>query len=391
MTSSKETRLMSKTEYLDWTQFSDPESAIELLRNSVRKSIDYDAFGDQKIWQAMALTPAKRINNFEAAGLNIPFSKATQSPMQSPVYVFKARILGEKSPHLCIPDPCNLAYNSDRRFVEALIELHITVVFIKTGTADPPGEGDIVLIELKNNELSYDLQSATFVSSIARNTSEESFIGNKGCSMTYDVFDNMDLYVDAPIPTGGPMVDIVPVGPEVIVSQDMVHFIGNLRKLISKDQINLIQITSGVRTPEKQAGAISAKRAIHKCESGISSAPSSGDPCYPIYRLYAQKELIMEALRVPNSVTEMTKVFNRQISNKKYLSRHMRGKGMDLRVHNLNSEQVAIVKAAVQSLGGNYKYEPDPPHIHVGLPRGSGVTATAPADPQPTTAEEESA
>ncbi len=46
----------------------------------------------------------------------------------------------------------------------------------------------------------------------------------------------------------------------------------------------------------------------------------------------------------------------------------MRGRGLDLRVSNLNSEQIANLKKAIENVNGNYQYEPDPPHIHIGIP-----------------------
>ena len=87
----------------------------------------------------------------------------------------------------------------------------------------------------------------------------------------------------------------------------------------------------------------------------------------------------MEALRVPNSVSEMTRVFNSQITRGKFLSVHMTGRALDLGVNNLNEEQLGILKSAVESAGGKYLYENDPPHAHIQFGRQSGAN-TASAD-----------
>jgi uncharacterized protein YcbK (DUF882 family) len=231
---------------------------------------------------------------------------------------------------------------------------------------------------MQKNDISYDLQKADFIRTIARNISAETFLSTKGCALTYNVFDDLVLFVNNPIPSGGGHTEFAPVSESIIISKEISNFVGTLRKNLSKDQIRIVYITSGVRSPEAQARAISTKRTLHKCESGIAGRPPPDHACYPIYRLYKNKELIIEALRVPNTVREMTNVFERQVLNKKYLSRHMRGLGIDLRVSNLNAEQIALLKTAVQTAGGNYVYEGDPAHIHVGISGGTGLASSAP-------------
>lgn len=358
--------------YIDWTSFDTPEASLDLLENSVRKGISFDAYGEQKVFQAMVLTPARRMTNTEGAGIGVVAKEGLS--VDSPMYVFKARILGENSPHLLIPDPCSLDKNSDARYVEAIIEMHISVVFVKTGTVDPPGAGDIVLIELKKNDISYDLQSATFLRSIARNVSTETFLSTEGCALSFERFDDLEPFINAPLPLGGSQTDFVPVTSwPVVVSKESAMFITRLRKLLPKDKIRLVYITSGVRAAEQQARAISRKRTIHKCESAISGAPAVSSPCYPIYKLYKNKDLIMEVLRVPNSPSEMARVFSNQISRQKYLSVHMTGRALDFAVNNLNQEQRDLIKAATESLDATYIYENDPPHIHVEFGRQRGV------------------
>jgi hypothetical protein len=364
-------------EYLDWSTFDTPSSAIDLLSNTIRKGIDYDAFGERKVWQAMVLSPPQRIANTAASGLGVPVKEGVN--INSPMFRFKARLLGENSPHLSLPNPCDMSVNSDPRFVESVVELHINVVFCKTGTADPPNNGDLILVELEQNDISYNLQQATFVKTIARNVSSEPLFGTKGCAVTFDVFENENLYIDSPLPIGQGKTDFIPVGENIIISKPMVSFITAMRDILTKEQISVVYITSGVRTPEAQARAISTKRSLHKCEGGITGKPSSGSPCWPIYKLYAQKTLISEVLRAPNSIQQMANVLQNQVSNSKFLSRHMRGMGIDLRTRNLHESQIELIKDTAKSLGGNAQYEGDPPHLHIGIPAGfkSGGSSVA--------------
>ena len=282
--------------------------------------------------------------------------------------------LGDNSPHSLIPDPCALDKNSDPRYVEAIIELHIDVLLVKTGTVDPPSAGDIVLIELKKNDISYDLQRATFLRSVARNVSTETFLSTKGCALTYEQFDDLTPFVNSPLPLGGGLVDFVPVDAwPVVISEESATFIKRLRPMIPNSKIRIIYITSGVRAAEQQARAIARKRTIHKCESAIAGKPAADAPCFPIFDLYKNKDLIMEVLRVPNSISEMTRVFSSQIARQKYMSVHMTGRALDFGVNNLSEEQRQLIKTATESLGATYIYENDPPHIHIEFGPQRGV------------------
>ena len=369
--------------YLDWTEFDSPIASLDLFAHSIRSGVKYDAYGDKSLFKAIVLTPARRIDSVEGRSLGIPGQPGMD--MLAPAYKFKIRIIEENSPHILLPDPCNLAINADRRFVESIIELHTDVVFSQSGQVDPPGAGDIVEIELKKNDFSYDLQKAEFVRVVARNSHPFAFLSDKGCTMTFDIFDKLKIFVDTPLPHGGPGVNVVPVGSDIVVSSAIANFVVELRKQISQQQINIIYITSGVRTAEAQARALVTKREINKCNSAIVGKPAAGDPCYPVYKLYAQKQLILEGLQVNNDISSMEAVFAKQINNGKYLSKHMTGLGMDMRTTNLTEEQRALLIEACKSLGASATYETDPKHLHVGIPKSyrdgsSNLASNTPTD-----------
>ena len=370
--------------YLDWTEFDSPMASLDLFSHSIKSGVKYDAYGEQTLFKAIVLNPAKRIDTVEAKALGIPGKEGMT--FQSPAYKFKIRIVEDNSPHMLLPDPCNLAVNADRRFVESIIELHTDVVFFRTNGLQPPVAGDLIEIKLIKNDFSYNLQKAEFVRTIARNSSAGTFLSNKGCTMTFDIFDKLKIFVDTPLPHGGTGVNVVPVGTNIAVSQAMANFVVDLRKLISAQQIEIIYITSGVRTPEAQARALVTKRNINKCNSAIVGKPSAGDPCWPIYKLYAQKQLILEGLQVNNDVSSMAAVFSRQVANGKFLSGHMTGLGIDMRTTNLTELQRAMLMKACESLGAKTVYETDPKHLHLGIPKSyregssSNLASNTPTD-----------
>jgi len=186
-------------DYIDWTEFDSPMASLDLVKNSIKESIEYDAYGKKKNFKAIVLTPAKRIGAVEAKALGIPGKEGMT--FQSPAFKFKIRIVEDNSPHILLPDPCNLAVNADRRFVESIIELHTDVVFFRTNGLQPPGAGDLIEIKLIKNDFSYDLQKAEFVKVIARNSSPETFLSDKGCTLMFDKFENLEAFTSTNAPT----------------------------------------------------------------------------------------------------------------------------------------------------------------------------------------------
>lgn len=375
---------MSRRNYVEWSQFNDPESGIELLRKAIRDGMQYDGFNDQRVWQAMVLTPCRRLTDLESSCYGVANKTSTGEIMpcpQSPAFIFKVRLLGENSPHMSLPDPCNLATNSDRRYVEALIELHMDVIMIAAGpVCQPPAEGDIIQVQLKHSDSSYDLQIAQHIRTLAKNTSEDSFLSDQGCSLKFEAFDDADLYIDQPLPTGGSNVDIVPLDG-VVISRDMQAFLLKMRARIPKSDISMMQITSGVRTPEAQARALKTKREINGCNQGIAAAPGGDSPCKPIYDLYRNKGIVMDVLGVPNEIGLMKQVLERQVANKQFMSPHMKGRGIDFRTRNLSQGQVDQIIETTRALGGTAIYEPDPPHIHVTIPASDSSNSARASNP----------
>ena len=122
-------------------------------------------------------------------------------------------------------------------------------------------------------------------------------------------------------------------------------------------------VTSGVRTVKAQAKAMANNR-INKGDANQRH----------LYR--SQPGLIGELLAVPATAAAMEPVLRAQVKRGRYISRHLRGDAIDIRVHGLTSDQRARIRAAVAELGATSVDEGD--HIHIGhIEQGAGKALTA--------------
>lgn len=110
-----------------------------------------------------------------------------------------------------------------------------------------------------------------------------------------------------------------------------------------------IVVTSGVRTPLAQAQALAQDMR---------------------FDVYQQRDLVDEILGGDTSVAGMAATIQAQVDRGRYLSRHLRGDAIDLRVHGLLQAERDRLKQIARELGGNVVDEGD--HIHVG---GLGTSA----------------
>jgi hypothetical protein len=110
-----------------------------------------------------------------------------------------------------------------------------------------------------------------------------------------------------------------------------------------------IYVTSGTRTPERQAAALKTKRDM-------------GDN---LYKLYRADYIVKELMAVPNTVSAMAPIIRKWAQKGVFMSRHMRGDAVDLRSRNLTKSQIDTVMAAAKRLGAKAIYESKPPHIHI--------------------------
>ena len=192
--------------YIDWTDFSTPEESVDLLSNSIRQGVEFDGYGDKRVFKAMVLSPTVQITNTEARAFGSAFKQEITATGRK--FKFKARIVEENSPHSFIPDPCSLARNDATKEStinpESLVAMHTDVIMMIDGHIAIPCAGDIVEIELKKNDFSYDLNIARFVRTIARNAGELSITNESGCKTIARNFDSMATYDGPPLPAIAP-------------------------------------------------------------------------------------------------------------------------------------------------------------------------------------------
>jgi hypothetical protein len=141
----------------------------------------------------------------------------------------------------------------------------------------------------------------------------------------------------------------------VVLNDQLRRFLDRLAARLSFP----IYVTSGIRTPEAQARALAGKVAAGSTRQALDD-------------LYAGSA-ILEVLgaawpNVPGATFNeavATQILKAQVARGIYLSRHMRGDAVDLRVSNLSAGQVEAVRSAAAALGAEVIVESQPPHIHI--------------------------
>ena len=80
--------------YIDWTDFSTPEESVDLLSNSIRQGVEFDGYGDKRVFKAMVLSPTVQITNTEARAFGSAFKQEITATGRK--FKFKARIVLKK-------------------------------------------------------------------------------------------------------------------------------------------------------------------------------------------------------------------------------------------------------------------------------------------------------
>lgn len=167
---------------MDWTNAADPISAFDWIVNSVTKTHTFNFFKNKRRFMAMCLTRAHPLGKEEAKGND------------AAKYIFKARILGDNSPHSFLPDPCLLseAGNADA----AINAIHQHTTFF--GYSDPVAlgsqftinPGDLVEVELTKGPFSYNLEKGKFIKVMQASSAGE--LNSEGCANIALTFGSME-------------------------------------------------------------------------------------------------------------------------------------------------------------------------------------------------------
>ena len=169
---------MSLKDLIDFSDFTTPSEALDLFNQGVRKAFSYDSYAGKTRFVAVVLSNPIPLNatdlsmfyeNPNDPSLWDKFKNALgigSTPRRISKFTFRARILGENSPHHFLPDPCDPAYVSDNAKILKIIAMH--TLFISTEDYQLqagkrlPTRGDLVLVDLENNIFGYDLQRGAF-------------------------------------------------------------------------------------------------------------------------------------------------------------------------------------------------------------------------------------
>ncbi len=356
--------------YLPWEQFSLPEQAIDLVKESVRSGIEFDAYGGKTSFVALALTPAYKLTEVEASG----YGDATADTIQGTgmKYKFKARIIENNSPHMFLPDPCALAENEDPEGVISAIARHTDFIHIGVdGKNILPG--DVVEVELVKNVFSYDLQVGKFKRKLAHNSKAATLLRTTGCSKLAKQFTRLP---DAPTVnlTLDDITNISKKNSGVNIQPGVKEFLFELSQklpleVVPAGQPNAgkpwipnspgIVITDGLRTPQMMAKIVYDYyhdpmygelylRELYGRTSFAKGSPNLND----IFNMLSTGGGMEDVARLIFSAFQQTP--------QRTLSSHQKARGVDIRTNNLSTEQCRALARAVMAVDSSstFIFEP---------------------------------
>jgi hypothetical protein len=149
---------MSLKDNIDFSTFTDLSTAFDLYSNSIRKAFQYDSYGNKTKFQAVVLT-----NPIPVSPSDLKFFTGTADSTQSSKisqFVYRARIIGQNSPHQFLPDPCNPTFAGNETLALKIIEMHTLFMSnIEFGSGQSlPKINSIVEVELQKNTFGYNIQ-----------------------------------------------------------------------------------------------------------------------------------------------------------------------------------------------------------------------------------------
>ena len=183
---------MPVREFLNATDFSRPEEAMDLYSNSVRRRMQYDSFGDKTVFEAIILSRPFYLVDAQITDEGDVQTRRNTEEGRLSKFAFKARILGNPSPHDYLPDPCKMngATVEEQRAIMRVVNLHTTFVSSDDYTRSSeglPNVGDKVRVELEKNVHSYNLQFGKFVG-LADNNVGAPLTDAELCASTRTIF-----------------------------------------------------------------------------------------------------------------------------------------------------------------------------------------------------------
>ena len=157
---------MSNKPVYDSSEVSSRIESEAWQAHALRKAVEYDAYGSKTVFRVRVLTRPNNISkeDFEAVyGSSVAVVGTGNSYTR---YMFKGRIETEegfRSPHMTLPDPCNITDADDPECAARIISWHTTFMSGDNVTGPRPEVGDIVKVTLSPGDIGkYNLQYAIF-------------------------------------------------------------------------------------------------------------------------------------------------------------------------------------------------------------------------------------
>ena len=155
---SEET-LMSREKY-DWTIFTNFRDAMGIYGNTVRNSLASDSYRGKIRFMARALTDMFELDPVA----NMAIDGGSSGNLGNSRWAFKARIIGDNSPHSFLPDPCDPSYDGDQNQTYRIIAMHTTFISSTANKGETVTRGDVVVVEVDRSGFSYELEYGRFIS-----------------------------------------------------------------------------------------------------------------------------------------------------------------------------------------------------------------------------------
>tara|TARA_B100000900_G_scaffold207250_2_gene175747 strand:- start:1341 stop:2471 length:1131 start_codon:yes stop_codon:yes gene_type:complete len=181
---------MSLKDIIDFSTFSDALAATELFSNSIRKGFEYDSYGGKTKFKAIVLTVPIPVSPEDIKYfLGDTKVEGGIQPDKVSKFTYRARIVGENSPHSFLPNPCSTEYASDALSALEITSMHTLFVSNSDGEAGDsfPRIGSTVEVELTKNAYSYNIQYGRHVSVVTNPDTPTS--GSADCDSIKEAMD----------------------------------------------------------------------------------------------------------------------------------------------------------------------------------------------------------
>lgn len=144
----------------DWSSLTEPDACLDLYGHFARWSLANEEYSDTLYVKAIALTDSFPLTANQLMAIDGGATGAESGTNARSA--FRARIIGDNSPHAFLEDPCDPSIATDTDYVYKLITMH--TLFINSSITEdvPVTRGDIVLVQLTRTDQAYNLEYGRF-------------------------------------------------------------------------------------------------------------------------------------------------------------------------------------------------------------------------------------